>query len=216
MNLPRIVAFIEKSAPEYWYSYATELFDSAESVCQNYESEFVRYFICSAKENRVYDRPLLSRPATLLFGFAIENLLKGIIISENPYLLEKGSLDKKLISHDLLALSHQVTSLDLQPKQISILKYLSDALPYFSRYPIPLRADAVRDEDFFALDMRSEVVTIFRTLEILLYKLNYNGISAPHGVTFPKLRLPHLDHQVDFATDTDFDFAPVHLLGPKP
>lgn len=43
----------------------------------------------------------------LLAAFALENLLKGILISRSPELVHERRLDKVLLTHRLLRLAHR-------------------------------------------------------------------------------------------------------------
>ncbi len=50
----------------------------------------------------------IAEVSLMIYGLAIENLVKGIIISENPELIKNGKIDKCLISHNLSKLLSEV------------------------------------------------------------------------------------------------------------
>lgn len=194
--------FVEKAAPEYWYSYAHELADIADEIYRKSKGQWVgciRDYKDGSKEtNR---RPFVSRPVLLMYGLSFENLIKGLLISEEPMLLQGGKLSKHLLGHDLVRLADRVKSLHLGAKERDLLALLSDVVPYHGRYPVPRNAQDVKPEKYINEDVYKACRGLFSRLEMQLYRLNFKGIDAPEGVRFPRLRLTHLDAKADFITD---------------
>lgn len=194
--------FVAKAAPEYWYTYAHELADTADQIYRSSKRQFVAYLHeygdGSTKTER---RPLVSRPVLLMYGICFENMIKALLISEEPHLLNGGRLSKHLLGHDLVKLADRLKSLVLSHSERTLLAMLSDVVPYHGRYPVPRNAEDMKPEIYISEDVYAMCREFFDRLEMQLYRLNYKGIDAPEGVRFPNLRLAHLDEKADFITE---------------
>ncbi|WP_341213824.1 hypothetical protein [uncultured Limimaricola sp.] len=194
--------FVEQAAPEYWFSYAHELAETADSIFNRSKKQFVAYLYQSADgTQRTEKRPLVSRPVLLLYGIALENMLKAILISEDTSRLEGGKLSKELLGHDLMALSKRCRTVELTESDRDILSLLSNVVPYHGRYPVPRNSEDMKPEEFINEDIFAKCADLFEHLSIELYRLNHMGIEAPEGVHFPRLHLTHLDDKIDFETN---------------
>lgn len=200
--------FVEKAAPEYWYSYAHELADTADFVYQKQKASWIAYEETDVEGvTSCRGRPAISRPVLLMYGLSLENLIKGILVSEKPDLLNGGQLHKSLLSHDLRKLIGNVSAIKVSDADMKLLSLLSDVVPYYGRYPVPRRWQEVEEEQFVTEDIYERCRALFKTLEMELYRLNIRGIDAPEGVRFANLRLTHLDETADFVTDKDREKA---------
>lgn len=204
--------FVEEAAPEFWYTYAHELADTADSIFRKSKDQFVAYIYKNADGSTAKtSRPLVSRPVLLLYGLGLENILKGLLISENPNLLRGGKLSKHLQTHDLAKLSKRLTSIQFDSSELELLEFLSDIVPYHGRYPVPRGAESIKPEKYISESIYDACRALFKRLELQLYKLNHQGIDAPEGVRFANLRLTHLDGEADFITDElDMDWDDFH------
>ena len=119
------------SAPHSWLDYSEELKEISELIFSNSDFEINRY-----PENEKGLR--LERGYFLNYGFSIENLLKGLLISENNSYVSNGKISNKISSnHNLESLIDKIDSLSFDKNERKLLRILSDAIPYWSRYPIP-------------------------------------------------------------------------------
>lgn len=194
--------FVEEAAPEYWYTYAQELAETADAIFRKSKTQFVAYIHKSSDGSVTKSRrPLVSRPVLLLYGLSIENMLKGLLISEDPNLLQGGELSKHLKGHDLAKLSRRLKSMRFKDDEFQLLELLSDVVPYHGRYPVPRRAESMKSEQYISESIFKACSALFKRMEMQLYKLNYQGIDAPEGVRFASLRLTHLDSEADFIID---------------
>jgi hypothetical protein len=200
--------FIEQASPEFWYSYARELADAAEEIYRKSKDRWIAYSIDHADgTNETYCRPFVSRPVLLLHGLSFENLIKGLLISEAPTLLNGGKLSKHLLGHDLVKLTDRLRTVQLSREERNLLALLSDVVPYHGRYPVPRAAQDLKPERYISDDIHQECKVLFDRLELQLYRLNFEGIDAPEGVRFSKLRLTHRDGDADFVADEQkFDY----------
>ena len=76
-------------------------------------------------------------PAQLLYAYAIENVLKGLIVFKRPELIQEHKLDDELKNHDLneLAENAEVT---VEHEERPILEALSQLSIWAGRYPVAL------------------------------------------------------------------------------
>lgn len=74
-------------------------------------------------------------PAQLLYAYAIENVLKGLIIASRPRLIEERELNGELKSHDLLKLADKA-SFAVHVQEKPILLALSKLSIWAGRYPV--------------------------------------------------------------------------------
>ncbi len=77
----------------------------------------------------------IAEVSLMIYGLAIENLVKGIIISENPELIKNGKIDKRLISHNLSKLLSEV-NVTLKKDEKEMILILEDHIKWKSKYPI--------------------------------------------------------------------------------
>ncbi len=74
-------------------------------------------------------------------GLCLEVALKGLVVQRNPALIGEQSLDKSLKTHSLEAL-FKLAGIDLADSddELKLVRKLSEAVDWVSRYPIPLKA----------------------------------------------------------------------------
>jgi len=79
--------------------------------------------------------------ASMLFGLAIENVLKGlwIIINGKKIKNDTKKLEMVLKSHDLLKISEEI-NLELNDEDEKIMQFFTEYVMWKGRYPIPLDA----------------------------------------------------------------------------
>jgi hypothetical protein len=75
--------------------------------------------------------------AQLLYGYALENLLKGIRIAKDPTLVSAGKLNRKLTTHDLVELAKEAEFV-LHVQEIPVAEALSKLSVWAGRYPVAL------------------------------------------------------------------------------
>lgn len=119
------------SAPIAWLDYSEELKEIAELIFSKSGLEINRY-----PENETGLR--LERGYFLNYGFSIENIIKGLLISQNNLFVSNGNLSAEISSnHKLEMLIDKIDLLVFDKNERKLLSILSDAIPYWGRYPIP-------------------------------------------------------------------------------
>jgi hypothetical protein len=148
------VVFVRDAMPGAWLAYAEELMESAELIWRE-KDEGLRLEAEGARNGpqpgiRLTQRPRrissISRPYILLAGFALENLIKGLLVAQDPTHINQGKLSSSLKSHELLRLASQVEGLCLSEQEKGVCRIVQDAIPYWGRYPIPLEYNGVLPE----------------------------------------------------------------------
>lgn len=109
----------------------------------------------------------INKPLHLLAGFAIENILKALIIFENPSYVSGGRLARCLLSHNLTALSEQANADKIHQYLGRICLILESGLTTWARYPSEA---SVKDIKSAERDMND--------LDWLLYKDAFKSLNA--------------------------------------
>lgn len=102
----KLQEFVRDASPAEWLEYAEELeelHDSAELLWRN-EAESLRVEVALNAEYQPVDEAQrisgISRTYMLLAGFALENVLKGLLVAADPSHVNTGKLSPELKSHD--------------------------------------------------------------------------------------------------------------------
>ncbi len=101
----------------------------------------------SRKETKIRMDAELSRECFLLWGFAFENILKGILISKYPEFIKTRGIDEKLKTHNLLLLANRC-DVRLNKTEIKIFERLTKDIVWRQRYPIPLDLNKMISTEF--------------------------------------------------------------------
>ena len=75
--------------------------------------------------------------AQLLYAYAIENVLKGLIVANQPNLIDGTRINKSIESHNLLTLASTAT-FQVHIQEEPVLKALSELSVWAGRYPVAL------------------------------------------------------------------------------
>jgi len=93
----------------------------------------------SADEGELLKDTELERVAVMLLGMAVENMAKGILVGRTPSHVKSGELAKKMTGHDLVGLI-KMCEVDLNDTELRALRFLTEAIRWTGRYPIPKEA----------------------------------------------------------------------------
>lgn len=134
-------------ASHHWYAKAIELRRSARALYKSLLPGLRRHEQAVRRANRLLDEEARkvvavrahcpdARPVYMLYGFALENLLKGLLIARNPHLIGKQSLSKIIKRHGLRALladAHITTN----STENDVLRWTEEVVIWKARYPVP-------------------------------------------------------------------------------
>lgn len=146
--------------PANWLRSAERLRDAAETILSAEVVKEIPYFrahqeatqealsiACTATNKAGHAEipcdPPNYPPAQLLYAYAMENVLKGLIVVDDASVVDENKLNRKLKSHDLLELS-AAAGVTVHVEEQPILAALSDLSEWAGRYPV-----ALRKEDYF-------------------------------------------------------------------
>ena len=137
-----------RQEPNSWLNKAQSLKKGADLILDDAQAKFdiINDAVASKDTSKVTelkeeDFPNF-QPAHLLYGYAIENLLKGLAIAKDPSLINDKKFTQSLTSHDLEKLAKKLDIL-LTDDEKRILKVLSWGITWFNKYPSPLVAEDV-------------------------------------------------------------------------
>jgi hypothetical protein len=175
--------FIRDASPANWLELGQELRDAAEELSRaNSDSLRLEANLDGKQHLTDYDiKPGMSRPYLLLAGFAIENVLKGILVAADPSHISTGLLSNGLKTHNLLALASKIPSLVLSPDEQQFCDVATKAIPYWGRYPTPLRSSDVTPETGITKALRAAFLGLFDRLARDLYRKVRDGWDSGAG-----------------------------------
>jgi hypothetical protein len=135
--------FVEFSSPIAWHHSSQHLHRAANVVAAQVAKDWQHLEACARAKNPP-DSPEnpyrdLFNQFFLLAAFALENILKGIVVGVEPELTQQGKLQGILTSHDLLALSSRA-KVSLSPEESRLCELASSASVSWGRYPVSIKA----------------------------------------------------------------------------
>ena len=135
--------FVEFSSPIAWYHSSQRLHRAANVVAAQVAKDWQHLAECahSQKSPDSPENPYLDLFSQffLLAAFALENVLKGIVVGVEPELTQQGKLQGILTSHDLLAISGRA-KVPLSPEESRFCELASSASVSWGRYPVSIKA----------------------------------------------------------------------------
>jgi hypothetical protein len=169
------------SSPDNWCSCASEL-KNAFDILWVHEPEGL---ITSIGSNKYFysNKSSLSRACFLLAGYAIENLLKGLLITEHPEYVSQGKLSKGLSHHNLSTLANKITCIKFNSNEQSLLSLLGLYLTNLARYPVPLNSNQLEIEKPFTADIQILFNDLYLKLDKTIYSLTKNGWEGAEGIS---------------------------------
>ena len=176
-----ISKFIVDGAPGEWLSFAEELMESAEVLWKQYDGS-IRIETIHDKIEVLESREVsgISRPYFLLVGFAIENLLKGLIVFDDPTTITSGKI-KRIKTHKIINLIKEISEINLSEDELEICKKIEEAIPYWGRYPIPLEAANITPDIGITHETREIIKGMYGRLASTLYQKVKNGWESGTG-----------------------------------
>lgn len=134
--------------PSSWLLSAESLRDAAEIILQGEAKNALSYSqaVENANEELAADpavgasaeircEPPNYLPGQLLYGFALENVLKGLIIANDPSVANETKLDDEIAKHELVDLA-ATAKFEVCPQEVDILKALTQLSVWAGRYPV--------------------------------------------------------------------------------
>ncbi len=136
--------FTKRQHPMYWLISARDLRDAAETIIKDQEPVETKLWEALTEQAKrpkprgVYwtnaEHPNYT-PAHMLYAFATENLIKGLIMAEQPERIGKDELDSTIANHNLLKLVGLI-SLKFDDDEQKLLERLTHTILWAGRYPV--------------------------------------------------------------------------------
>ena len=123
------MAFFEFDATTelFWIYSASSLWTSANVLLEKEKKR---------KRPSLIREPYLLGVSIMLVGFAIENLIKGVIAKEEGILNKKKDIKKEVATHKLIKLFKQI-KFPLNSHEEQVVEILEKYVIWVGRYPIP-------------------------------------------------------------------------------
>ena len=190
--------FVRDGLPGEWLTLAEELGDSAETLWR-IESKSRRIEAASLANGGQDLRQIsaISRPYILLTGFAIENLLKGLLVASDRSLIAAGRLHADLNSHHLLTLTEKIPDVSLSATEIEYCRIAQEAIPYWGRYPIPLRYEFVSPEVALTPELRIAYLGLHQRLGQRLFDQIKDGWDSGVGPSHVRIEIRRYGSAID-------------------
>ncbi len=190
--------------PVAWLLSAERLRDAADAILKHELPNEIPYFRAHkvAVEEAVADAysdgndagvaeikaaPPNYPPAQLMYAYAIENVLKGLIVSKRPDLIQERELDGELATHNLIRLAEKAT-FSVHVQERAVLEALSQLSIWAGRYPV-----ARTQREFVGTRIADELLdygsahSIMRMFFDRAYKELESRLSQPIGSRFGSL-----------------------------
>lgn len=192
--------FVRDASPANWLEYGEELHDSAELLWRH-ESEGLRVEVqLHGDEKRIVDSRRtseISRSYMLLAGFALENVIKGLLVAADSRHVNTGALSGDLKSHDLNVLASKLSAITLSLEERNFCLAASKAIPYWGRYPIPLNSHELMPSVAVTEDVRRVFIGLFQRLASKLYWAIRDGWDSGVGPKTLTLRNKRYGDRID-------------------
>ena len=190
LSANQLQEFVRDGCPPSWLAYAEELRDAAEILWTQGQQTLELQAQLSAEKRLLSKKEAsaVSRPYLLLAGFALENTMKGLLIVREPNHITTGVLSHELKTHDLIALAARLPGIRLSRKEQDLCKQMTQAIPYWGRYPIPLRQQQVMPSVAVTESTRRIFLELFDRLAHKLYWAIRDGWDSGMGVVTIKMR----------------------------
>lgn len=172
--------FIYYSSPEHWFQAALELH---EAVLELNEIKYKSYYLQTYhfEKKSTIKRPAYSRATYLLMSYALENLLKGIAVLNDPSLVTKGKIEKQIKTHDLNELC-SLNQIKLDQKLTDFQSILSTQCVSNARYPVGLNENIELTDPTFTENDFVSYQKLFEKYKLYLVKeFNTHGWDSGLG-----------------------------------
>ncbi len=185
--------YIENGTPYEWLDCATDLWYGAQSLWKN-ESKVQKLELDLENKKDPQFSHVITRPYFLLTSLCFENLLKGIIISENPNFLENGKLNQTLSTHNLQKLAKMAYSISLRANDWDLLEMATIAILSAGRYPISKSSQSEFRKLNLKDSIQKEITLLYESLSnCLLIKIE-KGWNGPENIRMSPIYSPNVEN----------------------
>jgi len=132
-----------------WKIFADQFYRASEFLFIEIKRDLAMWYtdyINTLKTEKEIDRgyiPQLDSVYFLQIGYCLENMLKGIMIFENPVLIQGSRIDDSITSHSLLNFAEKIQKIVFTKEEKKLLEFLTKSILWYSKYPIPKTVNKV-------------------------------------------------------------------------
>jgi hypothetical protein len=172
--------FARNADPHAWLMVADSLNCQARLIRKRLGSSLITYSDARGK-SVTWDET--NRTLFLLGGFALENLIKGFLVYENPHWIANGVIAKPLRSHCLVKLAAQSRRLPYKVRGMAVLDTFEQGLESWARYPCSLTKGGRNIQLQMNEILWASYVRTARSFSNKLIKLLRRKWHGPHGTS---------------------------------
>lgn len=190
--------FVRDAMPTEWLQYAEELGDAAECLWVRTDCAMELAWQTTVGGGERFEKAgAHARTYVLLAGLALENVLKGMLVARDPTLINQGHLHGSIRSHKLLELAGAMPDLSLSETEQRVLSICQDAIPYWGRYPVPLRYNGLSPREAATAQFRERFRALHSRLCRSIYESIKDGWDSGVGATTLQVRSSRYGDMVD-------------------
>ena len=195
--------FIRNAGPDGWMDYADELKEAANLLWDQADQGRMLGIASNSLQGQTHriDKPSVSRTFILLSGLALENILKGLAVSQSPGLISSGELDGKIKTHKLTDLVDLCNGLTLSPEDLQICRIAQEAIPYWGRYPVPRSFHVIKPEQVADLDYHDRFNALYDRVHKQLYDAIKDGWDSGVGTKLESFRSSRYESEMQAEID---------------
>lgn len=171
--------FLDFANPHAWWLSAHDLHDQTVAAYYRRGKSTLTQF--DAEKKVLLQLDGIDRSCFLLGSFSLENMLKALVVYENPDFVSNSKLARGLKSHDLCRLSKAVKNIKLYQSECKLVSVFSEAAVSWGRYPCGLSLLETRTAQSFTAEVFLAYDRLFSRLDRKARKLLEKGWVGPFG-----------------------------------
>jgi hypothetical protein len=170
--------FVEIANPHAWFLTADNLHAQAMTLYKG-RGKSVLYQI-DGEKRLIGQWDDVNKAVFLLGGFALENMLKGFLVYENPEWISNGVLSKELKTHSLTALRKKSNLAPCRKRYLWVLHGFELGLESWARYPCALTLEESQPEVDMSGSLWSGYLKLISGYTKAIQGLLSRGWKGPH------------------------------------
>lgn len=133
--------------------------------------------------------PHLDEVYFIQIGYCLENLIKGILIRDNPSLVYRNEISKTIDTHNLKELARSLP-IHLNEIELDLLEFLKHHILWYGKYPIPKKSKDLVQRSGHSVDRVREIFFIIYKKLILNIKSKNKDNQDIFNYKFTPVRHP--------------------------
>jgi len=154
-----------------WKLFADQFYRASECLLQQVRADMTRMVRehlrhkAGSPFSSTY-QPTIDHVYFLTIGYCLENMMKGIIIFQDPDHVANGKLSRQVKSHDLARLA-KLTGVIFSDDEQRFFDFITPSIKWYGKYPIPTKAeDSIGSSNHSIEEVRKHFLNIYRKLSL--------------------------------------------------